>query len=342
MDRAVVGISGGVDSAVTAGMLKETGFDVTCIFLKMHDFSENEKKDAQRICDILNLPFVEIDLRAEFKSIIVSDFIDNYSCGRTPNPCIICNPLLKFKALNDYAYKHDISRIATGHYAGIGETNGRYYIKKSDSVKDQSYMLYRLTQQQLKNIVFPLYGMDKEKIRDIAKKTGLPVYDKKDSQEICFIKGDYREYLKKAVSGISDNGDFVLIQTGQVLGRHTGITDYTIGQRKGLGVSHKSPLYVAKIDVSNNIVYLSEEDVTNIKEIHVSNAVFQKIAGIDKELHAQVKIRYSSKTADAVITPEDNGLYKIEFNTPQRAATPGQSAVFYDNDDVIGGGIIVN
>ena len=341
MQKALVGISGGVDSAVSAYLMKEQGYNVTGAYLIMHDIGEKGTADAKCVADMLGIPFIAIDLKREFEEYIIKYFVSTYSQGRTPNPCIFCNPLIKFETLNNFAEKNSFERIATGHYAGVGfnDKTKRYYIKKSLEGKDQSYALYRLNQMQLSKITFPLYNFTKDKVRAIAQNAGIKVYNKPDSQEICFIKDNNYSYFIENYTGESyPKGFFVL--DGQEVGRHKGIIRYTIGQRKKLGISCGCPVYVSKIDTEKNRIILSKDDITDCKGIIVNDIVLQKLERLNGQTECDVKIRYSSKAAKAIIEMISENSIKAEFNEPQRAATPGQSAVFYEGDGILGGGII--
>lgn len=341
-DKSVIlGLSGGVDSAASAALLKNDGYKVTGAFCIMHDNALASLKDAEQVAKSIGIDFITLDLRDEFKQFVIEPFVNSYINGRTPNPCIGCNPTIKFNALLKAADKAGALNIATGHYAGVRyiEESGRYCITISTSGKDQSYTLYRLTQEQLKRIVFPLYNRSKTDIREIARQYGIPVADKRDSQEICFINGDYNEYIEKSLNRRIPEGRFILEESGQTVGTHKGITGYTIGQRKGLGLSMGVPVFVTRIDTDNNNVYISKTDPL-FKELFCNDIVWQGIDDLKEPLPVTVKIRYTAKQAKAVISKYEK-LIRVSFDEPQRAVTPGQSAVFYKNDIVLGGGVIL-
>jgi tRNA-uridine 2-sulfurtransferase len=350
--KIIVGLSGGVDSSVTAAMLKEKGHEVTGVTMKIWDgsfvstgnksacFGQDEAKDIEdirKLCEKIDIPFYEIDLAGEYKQIVLEYFKNEYHEGKTPNPCVICNSKLKFRLLVDRALKLglDYDYFATGHYARIefDKTSGRFVIRKSlDLKKDQSYFLSFLTQEQISKVMFPLGGMTKDEVRAVARNLGLHVHDKIESQD--FYSGD-----KKDLLGDMKPGDIVDAD-GNILGRHEGIANYTIGQRKGLGVSGGMPLYVVRIDTAGNRIVLGgEKDLFNVrfKARNVNWISMDKPSG---EFQAEVKIRYRHAGEKAKVTHIGNSDYLVEFKSPQKSITPGQIAVFYDNDILLGGGII--
>lgn len=337
----LVGLSGGVDSALTAALLQQKGFDVTGLYCIMHNSDPSGLEDAKKVAVQLKIPLHVADLRDTFNKIVVTDFLDNYAHARTPNPCIICNPLVKFKALIDAADRFGINHIATGHYAGIrkDKESGRYYVRAVQE-KDQSYMLYRLRQDQLSRIIFPLENTEKEQNRQHAERLGLPVFQKPDSQDICFIKGEsYIDFIQRKL-GVFPEGDFWLQEEERAVGRHKGLICYTVGQRKNLGIALGTPVYVTKLDAENNRVILSKNDVVDCREITVKNPVYQLLDPKESQFKAKAKIRFSAKTAPCTVTIKDNRLHAV-FDTSQRAATPGQSAVFYNEEGaVLCGGFI--
>ncbi len=337
----LVGLSGGVDSALTAAILQREGYTVTGLYCIMHDADRSGLTDAQKVADYLKINLHTADLRNRFEEIVVADFLDNYAHARTPNPCIVCNPAVKFKALCDKADELGIEKIATGHYAEISreEKTGRYCVRAVGD-KDQSYMLYRLEQEQLSRILFPLANTKKEENRKLAEEWNLPVFQKPDSQDICFIKGEsYVDYIEKRL-GTFPEGDFWLKDENKTVGRHKGLIRYTVGQRKNLGIALGAPVYVSRLDSEQNRVVLSRADVVDCTEITVQSPVFQALDPSVTEFHGEGKIRFSAKTAPCTVTIK-NGLLHTTFETPQRAATPGQSAVFYDKDGkILCGGFI--
>lgn len=349
----VVGLSGGVDSSVSAFLLKKAGYDVIGVSMKIWDGSARglgkrhscygpeeleDIQDARRVCEILEIPFFEIDLIEEYKRIVLEYFKSEYLRGRTPNPCVRCNQMIKFKALLEKVESIgiDFDYFATGHYARveyIPERN-RFILKKGiDERRDQSYFLFGLSQRQLSRILFPLGNYKKEQVRKIAKEAGLDVHDKEESQD--FYGGDYRELLNV----IPSSGP-ILDRYGRVLGKHKGIWNYTIGQRKGLGIQSEKPLYVIDIDPDRNAVIVGEEKDLYREEFFASDINWIAIDKLESPIEAKVKIRYKSDETDCTIIPITEDRVLVRFREPQRAVTPGQASVFYDGDIVIGGGII--
>lgn len=342
MKKIAIGLSGGVDSAAAASLLLEKGYDVTGIILRLKpdSLADADISDAQKIADCLGIELWVLDRRDFFRKSVIEPFVAEYLAARTPNPCIECNSVIKFGAMLDYALEIGCDGIATGHYANIEKSGGRYLLKKSQSPKDQSYFLYRLTQHQLSHTIFPLEGMEKTEIREIAEKSGLPVAKKGDSQEICFVPNDdYIAYL--ASLGItSPKGDFIDIN-GNILGTHNGIINYTIGQRKGLGAFGK-PMFVTGISAENNTVTIGENGSQYSKGLVADRLNFIAFDSLEEPMRADVKIRFRAKPAPATVTPHSDGTVNVVFDEPQRSVTPGQSAVFYDGDTVIGGGRIIS
>lgn len=358
-NKVVLGLSGGVDSTAAALLLLETGYDVTGLYFSVSG-DEEGKKQAEYTARQLGIGFIAKDISKKFNDLIIADFCREYMSGRTPNPCVICNPLLKFKTLAKAADETGAYHIATGHYADIyhDEASDVWYIKKaSNEKKDQSYMLYRLEQDIISRLLLPLSNIEsKAEIRELARDNGLENADAKDSQEICFIeKGDdYKSFLKRR--GITAPcGNFV-DRNGNVLGKHGGITDYTIGQRKGLGIALGKPAFVTEIRSDTNTVVLGDDsDLYSSSVISTRNIIMGKFLdnlksdrpdaaasigfiGLNEGLEA--KIRYAARPAAASLEILDDFSIKTTFEKPQRAVTPGQSIVFYKDDLVIGGGII--
>ena len=343
--RVLLGMSGGVDSSVAAILLKEQGYEVIGITMQLLDNEEsNTVLDAKRVCDYLNIKHYIVDFKDDFDKYVIKDFICQYKNCKTPNPCIECNKYLKFGAMFEKAKELECDYIATGHYAKIeyDETYNKNVLKKSNAgKKDQSYVLYNISSDLLDKIIFPLGDFEsKEQIRDIAKKYNLPVANKPDSEDICFIpEGDYKTFLENN-SDIKSRQGNIVDKDGNILGKHTGLYKYTIGQRKGLGISNSVPLFVIGFNKKTNEVIVGEEKDLYKKECTVSDINLLLLDKIDAEIEVQVKTRYSSKDAKAKIIQQDN-IVKVLFDEPQRAITPGQSAVFYDGDIVIGGGKIM-
>ena len=341
----IIGMSGGVDSTVGAYLLKQQGYKVTGVTLKMlreqNGFAQIEA-DAKKAADMLGIEHITLDFTKSFEDIVVADFINEYKAGRTPNPCIVCNRFLKFEKLLEAADKLGADYIATGHYAKIdfNAETGRYFVRKSVyDRKDQSYVLYRLTQEQLKRTVMPLFKYSKDEIRAIAEKIGLEAANKPDSQDICFIPdGDYIGFLKSR-SCTSPQGDFV-DAGGNKIGTHLGIMHYTIGQRKGLGMTFGKPMFVSRINAENNTVELCEAGGQYKNTVFAENVNFQPFERLDVPQTFMCKLRYSAKPQEALVTPIGEGRVKIEFEDCKSAAAPGQAAVFYSGDMLVGGGII--
>lgn len=337
MSRVLVGMSGGVDSSVAAYLLKKEGYEVVGVTMTLFNpkNTSTQIEDAQKVCKKLGIEHHIVDYRQEFKKEVVGNFINNYLNGKTPNPCVVCNKKFKFGLLWQKALELNCEYIATGHYADIKDG----HICKMDSPKDQSYFLYQIDKKIINNILFPLNKYpNKNEIRNIAKKENLvEVSEKKDSQDICFIEEkDYSTFLEENLNILPPQGDFILTN-GEVIGKHRGIIYYTIGQRKGLGISYKYPLYVIEIDKQNNQIILGKEEDLYSKTIYITDTNIL-VDTLPKQ--AQGKIRYKSPLLPCNIEIIDNNNLKIIFNEPVRSATPGQSLVLYDNDILLGGGII--
>lgn len=349
--RVLLGMSGGVDSSVSAILLKEQGYEVIGVTMKLYEeeidgscCNKSATDDAKRVCDFLGIEHHIADFTEEFKERVVNNFICEYKSCRTPNPCIECNRYLKFQSMYQKAKELDCDYIATGHYAKIefDEKYNQYVLKKSNAGrKDQSYVLYNVPKELLDKVLFPLSDFeDKSQIREIAAKHNLPVANKPDSEDICFIpNGDYKEFLEKNSDIKSKKGKIVL-RDGTVVGEHTGLYKYTIGQRKGLGIAYKVPLFVLGFNKEKNQVIVGEQNELFVEEFFVDNINLLLEDKIEGEKEVFVKTRYSSKEAKAIITQIDNKI-KVIFEEPQKSVTPGQSAVFYVDDIVIGGGKII-
>jgi len=336
MQKVLVALSGGVDSAVIAYLLKEKGFVVAGATLVLHDCVKDEVKDAKKVSDHLGIKHHVFEFKKDFSEIVVKNFIESYVSAKTPNPCIICNETIKFGLLLQKAVELGFDKLATGHYARIEEENGIYRLRKAkDARKDQSYVLYRLGQNQLSSVLFPLGDLTKKEVREIAEKAGIPSAHRAESQENCFIDGAYTDFLlKKLDLPKAEDGD-IFDMNGKKLGRHKGLIYYTIGQRSNLGLTTPKPVYVINIDAKNNSLIVGEKEEIYSKEMRLENV---KWSGVKPEfpLKASVKIRYLHKPATADVFED-----KVIFDEPQASITPGQSAVFYDeNDFVIGGGFI--
>lgn len=353
--RVVVAMSGGVDSSLSAALLKEQGYE--CIGVTMHLW-DNENyydpnsrgccslitvEDARREAERLGIPYYVLNFKEIFKNTVIANFVDEYNRGRTPNPCVVCNKYLKFEALLQKARELDADYLATGHYARVRKNNcgGRYELLTGvDRTKDQSYALYNMSQDVLSRFLLPLGGFSKNAVRQMAAEYGLAVADKPDSQEICFIPdNDYRKFLTNVAKVAPARGWFV-DRAGQRLGQHAGIQFYTVGQRKGLGLALGKPAFVTAIRPSANEVVIGYSDDVYAKTFVVSNLNWISIDELTQPLRATAKIRYSATAVPALLQPQSGNTVRVTFDTEQRAITPGQSAVFYENDVVIGGGII--
>ena len=354
MQKVVVGMSGGVDSAVAAFLLKEKGYDVTGVTLRVWMSDEGEEgrcceiDDAALVARKIGIPYHPFNCMSAFNEQVIEPFINSYLDGKTPNPCIECNRYIKWERLMYHAKVLGAELVATGHYAHVLRlNNGRYTVKTAaHAAKDQTYMLYKLTQEQLSHTLMPLGDLSKEEVRKIAADAGIPVADKPDSQEICFVPdGDYADYIvKHSGREIPGPGNFV-DEDGNVLGPHKGIIHYTVGQRKGLGIAMGYPIFVKEIRTGTNEVVLSSEESLFGTTVICGEVNFLSIEGLKpgERLRCNAKVRYHHTPAPAYLEALDNGDVKVEFDEPVRAATPGQSSVFYDEDGcVIGGGIIKN
>jgi tRNA-specific 2-thiouridylase len=352
--RVVVGMSGGVDSSATAALLLEQGYDVVGITLKLWPqdcVSRAEDKccgpqavtDARAVCHKLGVPYYLIDEAEEFQSKVIQYFADEYKAGRTPNPCVMCNQNLKFGRLIDRADQLGAKYIATGHFARVEKSGdgSRVLLKRGrDSRKDQSYFLFSLRQDQLARARFPLGEKTKSDTREIARHCNLKTANKEESMEICFVPdNDYGRFLQQAKLVQKHQGEIVNLH-GQVLGHHEGVEFYTIGQRKGLGISSPKPLYVVELDAEKNRVVVGDDSALDCDEFVAQRCNWIPFDTPPESFEATVKIRYNHPGTLARVTPLPNGVAKVRLQTPQRAITPGQAAVFYQDDLVIGGGWI--
>ena len=337
--RILIGMSGGIDSSFAAQKLKNDGHEVVGAVLVMHDYTDVGA--ARRAAERVGIPLCEVDCRSDFDKYVKEYFVREYSLGRTPNPCIVCNREVKFRYLYDYATENGFDRIATGHYARVVERDGRYAIERAlDTSKDQTYMLYRLSQNILGMLVLPLADMTKGEVKRLATEQGLIDEGQKESQEICFIPdNDYRSYVEGRL-GKFPSGCFV-DENGNVLGKHDGIIGYTVGQRKGLGISLGARAFVSRIDPEKNEITLST-DGGSTTSIRVSETVYSGVEGLGEgeQLRADVKVRYRATPVPATLTGLGDGRVRIDFDTPIKSVAPGQSAVAYVRERVMLGGFI--
>lgn len=354
--KALIAMSGGVDSSVAAFLTKENGFDAYGVTLKMfgNDLigasgesaccSLSDVEDAESVCRRLGMPFYVFNFTERFEKEVVQRFVKAYEEGRTPNPCVDCNRYVKFGYLYQRMQELGCNYVVTGHYARIEKDpeSGRFLLKKAaDSKKDQSYVLYSLTQEQLSHTQFPLGGMTKIEARAIAEEQGFINAKKHDSQDICFVPdGDYAGFISRFTGKDYPDGEFV-DRDGNVLGTHKGIIKYTIGQRKGLGLALPAPLYVCRKDMDKNQVILAPNSELFSSTLEAGDFNWIAFDEPKEPFHAAVKVRYSQKESPAVITPLGEGKVRIDFDEPVRAITSGQAAVVYDGDTVIGGGTIL-
>lgn len=354
--RIVTAMSGGVDSSVTAALLVEAGFDVIGVTMRLGSLDtvdvETDKPncispdvidDARRVAMKLGIPFYAVNYEEQFRQNVVDYFVKEYLSGRTPNPCVVCNREVKFGKLLILAANLEADYIATGHYARIEQNpdTGRYILRKGvDIRKDQSYFLFALTQKQLSQSRMPLGGYTKNQVRDIARKYKLRSAEKIESQELCFIEdGNYRRFLKDRTTDNIQNGD-IIDQGGKVLGKHRGVPFYTVGQRRGLGIATGTPLYVTELNVRDNTIIVGEAASLLRDTLQVERMNLIGTDTLTEPINAHVKIRSKDEGAPAKITPLSETEAEVKFDQPRRAVTPGQAAVFYDGDTVIGGGWI--
>ena len=346
--KTLIGMSGGVDSAVTAALVSKTDA-AAGITLKLYDGDnpdliqkfDREARDAADVCQKLGIAHSVLDLKGEFYQFVIKHFIDEYIAGCTPNPCIQCNIHIKFGAMLDHAEKNGFDKIATGHYARVEKCGDRYLLKKAlDATKDQSYVLYGLTQNELSKTVLPLGDYTKAQAREIAEELKLCVARKSDSQDICFVPdGDYAAFIERNTGINFASGDYLDLG-GKVLGKHKGVIHYTIGQRKGLGIALGKHAFVLDKNAEKNEVILGDEEHLFYKQIEVGDVNIIAADSLDG-IRAAGKLRYRHQEQPCVIHQIDKDRVILEFDTPQRAPSPGQAAVFYDGDIVLGGGVIV-
>lgn len=355
--RVVVAMSGGVDSSVAAALLVEQGYEVIGMMMRLwaeeptgevcdttgHNrcCTPEQMQDARRIADKLGIPFYVLDTKDVFRSTIVEYFIDQHRQAVTPNPCIECNRHIRFTWLYEHAMALDADFLATGHYARIGRRGDEYTLMRGvDEAKDQSYVLSVLKQEQLAHVLFPIGEYPKAEVREIAARFGLPTASKKDSQDLCFLAdGDYRRFLVQFAPEIMQPGPIVL-RDGTIIGEHTGLANYTVGQRKGLGVHRGEPLYVLGINPYRNALIVGTRDALGSDSLTASRVTWVSKHAPQAPFRAEVKIRYKAKSIPAQITPLEDHRIHVKFDEPLRDITPGQGAIVYDGEYCLGGGII--
>jgi len=345
-------MSGGVDSSAAAALLKQQGYDVTGMMLRL--WSEPGKAESNRCCTpdsmaqarrvagILDIPFYVVDAKEIFRETVVQYFLDGYARGETPNPCLMCNRQIRWTFLLNRALALGAEFLATGHYARIekNERGKSELLRAVDYSKDQSYVLHVLTQEQLRRALFPVGEYPKSEIRRIAADFGLPTASRVDSQDLCFLAGDdYRNFIQRNASEILKPGDIVM-RDGKAIGRHTGLANYTIGQRKGLGVASSTPLYVLAKDATRNALIVGAQEELGFTELTARDVNWISGEAPLEPFRAQVKIRYTAKEVAALVIPMGQGQVKVKFDAPVRDATAGQAAVFYQGDVALGGGTI--
>lgn len=349
MEKILVALSGGVDSSITAAILKQNGFYVEGATMVFEGVLDEDLEYAGRVCKRLNIPYRCLDFAKKYREMIVNNFINEYQSGRTPNPCVLCNKFIKFGLFLKKAQELGFDKIATGHYASVVKGNGHYLLRQGKDKNEQSYFLYRLSQDELSRMVLPLGVYTKQEVRKLAKALNLPTAHRKKSQDVCFIpNGNYAGYLKKILP--SKPGP-IINKNGKVVGEHKGIVFYTYGQRRGLGLSHKRPYYVLKIDAKNNAIYVGEKEDVYKRELIANELNFISGKGLNVSSRVLAKARYFAPLSAATIEPclcrrdfqfqyNHKQKVKVIFDKPQWALTPGQSVVFYQNSVVLGGGTI--
>lgn len=355
-EKVVVGMSGGVDSSVAAWLLKQQGYDVIGVTMQIWQPENPEETarangccglsavdDARRVAERIGIPYYVMNFRQEFQKNVIDYFTEEYLHGRTPNPCIACNRYVKWESLLQRSLEIGADYIATGHYARIDQlSNGRYAIRSSvTAAKDQTYALYNLTQEQLRHTLMPIGEYEKTRVREIAEEAGLPVAHKPDSQEICFINdNDYAGFIDREAKGRVPKPGYFVTKDGRVLGKNEGITHYTVGQRKGLNLAMGHPVFVTQIRPETDEVVIGESEDVFGTQLDCNRLNFMSVPDITARTHVLAKIRYSHKGAPAVIEKTGQDTVHVTFEEPVRAITPGQAVVFYDGEDILGGGTI--
>jgi len=356
-NRVLLAMSGGVDSSVAAFLLQQANYEVVGVTLKMWSYEKTYHgktgthsdcdfiTDAQNLAKELCIEHHVVDIQTEFERTVIQNFVDEYFSGRTPNPCVLCNPTMKFGTLFHYANLLGCEKVATGHYLRLKNENGRFFVSQGkDITKDQSYVLWKMLQEQLSRCIFPLGEFTKEEVKTLAQSFGIhAIAKKRESYDVCFIpNGDYRSFLQMHSPDACEvlRGGVICNKEGKWLGKHRGYPFYTIGQRKGLEVAVGHPIYVTQLDPENNKVILGEKEDLLTKTLWVTDTNISKYEKLPENYRALVRIRYKDAGAMATIVAEENKL-RCDFDTPVSAVTPGQSAVFYEGEDVVGGGMIL-
>lgn len=349
-------MSGGVDSSVAAALLVEQGYEVIGMMMRLWSEASvgpatpanrcctpDQMADARRVADKLGIPFYVADVRQHFRQAIVQFFLDEHEAGRTPNPCVECNRQIRFTYLLERALAMDADYLATGHYARIESTSNGYVLMQGlDLNKDQSYVLHTLRQDQLAHVLFPISSYTKDEVREIARRFGLSVASKRESQDLCFLSdGDYRRFIRDNSIQIHQPGP-ILDPDGHELGRHQGLPFYTIGQRKGLGIAAAEPLFVLRKDTARNALIVGPRDALGVRELMAEGVNWISDLVPPSPITAQVKIRYKATPIPAIVTPLDGEQAHVRFDEPAFGVTPGQAAVFYDGPVCLGGGLITN
>ena len=339
--KALIGMSGGVDSSVAVHLTMQTGFDCIGGTMLLHDSTPEAALDAAAVAERMGIPFRVFDLSSLFREKVMDAFVSCYEQGLTPNPCVVCNRYLKFGAFLDIAREMGCDYVVTGHYARIEERDGRFLLKKAaDEAKDQTYFLYTLTQEQLKHTLFPLGSLTKTEARAIAEALGLLNAKKRDSQDICFIPdGEYMAFMERHTNKTYEGGNYLDLQ-GNVVGQHRGAVAYTLGQRKGLGLAMGAPVYVCGKDMAANTVTVGPNEALFHSALRANDWNWIAMEGLAEPIRVTAKARSRMREEPATVYPEENGFARVEFDEPQRAITPGQAVVLYDGDTVIGGGTI--
>ena len=341
--KALIGMSGGVDSSVAALLIRQAGLEAVGCIMKLSPFSSPvDATDAARVAESLGMPFYALDLSADFSSVVIADFVAAYERGETPNPCIVCNRYMKFGKLLEAGAAYGCDTIATGHYARLDRLGDRVALRKAvDETKDQSYVLSVLSQRQLAHALFPLGGYRKSEIREIAAANGFVTAGKSESQDICFIPdGDYAAFLSRYTGKTYPVGNFV-DKNGNILGKHKGTVSYTLGQRKGLGVAAGHPVFVTDIDPEQNLVTLGENEDLFTTQCRLTDVNYVSVEPQAAPFRTLAKVRYRQKEMPATATPQEDGTLRLTFDLPVRAITPGQTAVLYDGDLVLCSGKIL-